>query len=84
MEHVAVRILLWREQEPITGNPEAAKNVLINFNIDGYWESSQTVEEATRRAEDPVKLFSLGGFKLTKFVSNVVSIPQQLEANPTK
>ena len=29
-----------------------------------------------------MNLFSLGGFKLTKFVSNVPTIPPQLEADP--
>ena len=44
-----------------------------------YLEPSLTVEEATRKAKDLVKLLSLGGFKLTKFVSNVPSIPAQFE-----
>ena len=55
--------------------PEAARSVLSNFYMDDYLESSSTVEEATRKAKDLVTLLSLGGFKLTKFVSNVPSIP---------
>ena len=49
--------------------------------MDDYLESSLTVEEATRKAKDLVTLLSLslGGFKLTKFVSNVPSIPVKLE-----
>ena len=59
--------------------PEAARSVLSNFYMDDYLESSLTVEEATRKAKDLVTLLSLGGFKLTKFVSNVPSIPEKLE-----
>ena len=59
--------------------PEAARSVLNNFYMDDYLESSPTVEEATRKAEDLVKLLSFGGFKLTKFVSNENSIPSRLE-----
>ena len=51
--------------------------------MDDYIESCRTVEEATRKAEGLVKLLSLGGFKLTKFVSNVPSIPAQLETDST-
>ena len=58
---------------------EAARSVLSNFYMDDYLQSSLTVEEATRKAKDIVTLLSLGGFKLTKFVSNVPSIPAKLE-----
>ena len=47
--------------------------------MDDYLDSSLTVEEATRKAKDLVTLPSLGGFKLTKFVSNVPSIQAKLE-----
>ena len=47
--------------------------------MDDYLESSLTVEEATRKTKDQVTLLSLGGFKLTKFVSNVPSIPAKLK-----
>ena len=63
--------------------PEAAQSVINNFYMDDYLESSPTAEEATRKAKDLVNLLSLGGFKLTKFVSNVPTIPPQLEADPT-
>ena len=63
--------------------PEAAQNVLSNFYMDDYLESCPTVEEATRKAEDLVKLLSLGDFKLNKFVSNVPSITAQIETDPT-
>ena len=59
--------------------PKAARSVLSNIYMDDYLESSLTVDEATRKAKDLVTLLSLGGFKLTKFVSNVPSIPAKLE-----
>ena len=64
--------------------PEAAQSVINNFYMDDYLESSPTAEEATRKAKDLVNLLSLGGFKLTKFVSNVPTFPPQLEADPTQ
>ena len=63
--------------------PEAAQSVINNFYMDDYLESSPTAEETTRKAKDLVNLLSLGGFKLMKFVSNVPTIPPQLEADPT-
>ena len=63
--------------------PEAAHSVINNFYMDDYLESSPTIEEATRKAKDLVKLLSLGGFKLTKFVSNVRTIPPQVETDPS-
>ena len=63
--------------------PEAAQIVLNNFYMDDYLESSPTIEEAARKAKDLVNLLSLGGFKLTKFVSNVRTIPSQVETNST-
>ena len=42
--------------------------------MDNYLESSPTAE-VIRKAKDLVKWLSLGGFKLTKFVSNVPTIP---------
>ena len=61
--------------------PEAAQNVQTNFYMDDYLESSPTVAEATQKAKDLVQLLSLGGFKLTKFVSNVPNIPSEIEPN---
>ena len=62
---------------------EAVQSVSSNFYVDDYLQSGPTVEEATRKAEDLVKLLSLGDFKLTMFVSNVSSIPAQMETNRT-
>ena len=49
--------------------------------MDDYLESGPTVTEASNKAKDLVELFALGGFKLTKFVSNVPSIPIEVEPN---
>ena len=59
--------------------PETAQSVIKIFYMDDYLESSPTAEEA----KDLVNLLSLGGFKLTKFVSSVPSITPQLEADST-
>ena len=61
--------------------PEAAASVCNNFYMDDYLESSQTVQQATQKAEDLVKLLARGGFKLTKFVTNVPSILSRLQPN---
>ena len=63
--------------------PEAAQSVINTFYVDDYLESSTTIEEAARKAKDLLKLLSLCGFKLTKFVSNVPTIPPQVETNST-
>ena len=59
--------------------PEAAKSVENNFYMDDYLESSATIDEATKKAQDLVKMLSKGGFTLTKFVSNVPNLSNHLE-----
>ena len=49
--------------------------------MNDYLKSSPTAAEATQGAKDLVKLLSLGGFNLTKFVSNNPNILQQIETN---
>ena len=56
---------------------DAARSVHNNFYMDDYLESSSTAN----KAKDLVKMLALGGFKLTKFVSNVPSIPNEVEPN---
>ena len=51
--------------------PEAAKAVLENFYMDDYFDSVESPERALIRSRELVHLLHLGGFKLTKFVSNV-------------
>ena len=59
--------------------PKAAQSVHTNFYMDDYLESSPTAEEAAQKAKDLVKMLLLGGFKLTKFVSNDSKILNQIE-----
>ena len=61
--------------------PKAAQSGQTNFYMDDYLESSPTADEATQKAKDLVKMLSLGGFNLTKFVSNDRYILQQIEPN---
>ena len=50
---------------------EATNSVENNFYMDDYLESSPTINEATKKAQDLVEMLAKGGFNLTKFVSNV-------------
>ena len=59
--------------------PEAAEKVGSNFYMDYYLESSATIDEATNKAQDLVKILSKGFFTLTKFVSNVPNLPYHLD-----
>ena len=54
-----------------------------NFYMDDYLESRPTVEEDSNRAKDLVKLLARGGFKRTKFVSNVSKLPTEHEPDLT-
>ena len=47
--------------------------------MDDYLESSPTVNEATQKAQDLVEMLAKGGFKLTKFVSNVPSLVNRVD-----
>ena len=62
--------------------PEATVSVLNNFYMDDYLESCPTVEEVTRKSQDLVRLLKLGGFSLTKFVSNVPNLLPKLNQEP--
>ena len=59
--------------------PEASESVRNNFCMDDYLESSQTVEQATRKTQDLVKLLNLSIFTLTKFKTNVPSHSSQFQ-----
>ena len=45
------------------------------------FESSATVDEATKKARDLLKRLSKGGFTLIKFVSHIPNLPNSLDAN---
>ena len=53
--------------------PEAAKAFLENFYMDDY--------KAINRSKELVHLLHLGGFKLTKFVSNVPNLADQIDGS---
>ena len=59
--------------------PEAAKAVLENFYMDDYLDSVESPERALIRSKELVHLLHLGGFKLTKFVSNVPYLADQID-----
>ena len=51
--------------------PEATSSVKTNFYEDNYIDSSPTVEEATRKAQELEKMLAKGGVTLPYFASNV-------------
>ena len=61
------------------GHPEAAKAVLENFFMDDYLASVESSEKALIRSKELVQFLHQGGFKLTKFVSNVPDLADQID-----
>ena len=61
-------------RDNVSQYPEAAKAVLENFYMDGYLDLVESLERALKRSKELVHLLHLGGFKLTKFVSNVPTL----------
>ena len=61
--------------------PEATKAVVENFYMDDYLDSVQSPERALERSKELVHLLHLGGFKLTKFVSNVPNLADQIDGS---
>ena len=59
--------------------PDAAKAVHEKFYMDDYLDSIESPDEALKRSRDFVKLLSKGGFKLTKFSSNMPGLLEVLE-----
>ena len=58
--------------------PDAASAVMQKFYMDDYVDSFPEPEKALKLSKDLVELLKLGGFKLTKFVSNVKEIQKEL------
>ena len=65
----------WREPQQTT---LTCSHKPLNFYLDDYLSSSLVAEEAAQKAKD-LLLLSLGGFELTKFVSNDQKILNQIE-----
>ena len=61
--------------------PEAAKAVLKNFYMGNYLDSVESPERALIRSKELVHLLHLVGFKLTKFVSNVPDLADQIDGS---
>ena len=61
--------------------PDAAQAVLGKFYMDDYLDSLETPHEALSRAKNLVELLKLGGFKLTKFISNTLRLFDEIENN---
>ena len=59
--------------------PNAAKAIHDKLYMDDYVDSMESPDEALKRSRNLVKLLSKGGFKLTKFISNVPSLLEVLE-----
>ncbi len=63
--------------------PDAALAIQQKFYMDDYLDSVESVEKALQRSRDFVELLNLGGFKLTKFVSNVPQVALDLNDSET-
>ena len=50
--------------------------------MDDYLDSLESPENALKRSKELVHLLHLGGFKLTKFVSNVPNLADRIEGSP--
>ena len=61
--------------------PEAAKPFLENFYLDNYLDSVESPERGVNRTKELVHLLHLGGFKLTKFVSNVLDLADRYDGS---
>ena len=89
------RHIFWAKDSPTCANyalqstardnakeyPEAAKACLENFYMDDYLDSVETPEGALFRSKELVQLLHLGGFKLTKFVSNVPDLADRIDGS---
>ena len=68
--------------------PEAASAVVQKFYMDDYLDSFENTADALSLSKDLVAMLKLGGFNLTKFVSNVPEVttalnPDNRESNPS-
>ena len=58
--------------------PDAASAVLEKFYMDDNLESFENTDVAFKMSQELITLLSLGGFTLTKFISNVTKINKEL------
>ena len=69
-------------RDNVSQYPEATKAVLENFCMDDYLDSVESSEMALKRSKELVHLLHLGGFKHTKFVSNVPNLTDRIDESP--
>ena len=62
--------------------PEATRAALEKFSMEDYLDSVESPERALKRSKELVLLLHLGGFKLTKFVSNVPNLADRIDGSP--
>ena len=74
-------VLQQTARENVNQFPEATKAVLENFYMDDYLDSVESPERALKRSKELVHLPHLGGFKLTKFVSNVPNLADRIDGS---
>ena len=65
-------------------HPEAASVVNEKFYRDDYLDSFENVTHAIKISRDLVSLLKLGGFNLTKFVSNADEITSAMNPEESK
>ena len=96
VEYQYTRHIFWAKASPTCANyalqrtardsvsqyPEATKAVLENFYLDDYLDSVGSPETALKRSKELVHLLHFGGFKLTKFVSNVPNLADRIYGSP--
>ena len=64
-----------------TEYPETAKAVLENSYMDDYLDLMESPERTLIRSKELVNLLHLGGFNLTKFVSKVPDLADQIDGS---
>ena len=69
-------------RDNVSQYPEATKAVLESFYMDDYLDSVESPERALKRSKELVHLLHFGGFKLTKFVSNVPNLADRIDGSP--
>ena len=80
--HPLAPIMHCNVQPETTGQHlEATKAVLENFYLDDYLDSVESHERALNRSKELMHVLRLSGFKLTKFVSNVPSLADQIDGS---
>ena len=57
--------------------PDAASAVLEKFYMDDYLDSFEDPDVAFKMSQELITLLALGGFKVTKLISNVTKINKE-------